>query len=115
MPSTLRFNAFVKRGNDHELSKRDVCVYRQFSRIDGAPENKRGYRCSSVDCLDVSIRACFNPASVLDRTYASVSQTQNKNKKIRTKVLNRALLEASEGGKLKDVENGPKDGAQRRS
>jgi beta-lactamase regulating signal transducer with metallopeptidase domain len=51
------------------------------------------------------------PGLEITRTYASASQTQSKPTKIRTKALNRALLEASEDGKLKDVEELLAEGA----
>lgn len=51
------------------------------------------------------------PGLEITRTYARASQTQDKNTKIKTKALNRALLEAAEDGKLKDVEELLAEGA----
>jgi bla regulator protein blaR1 len=44
------------------------------------------------------------PGLEITRTYASTSQTQSKNTKVTSKAINRALVEASQDGKLKEVE-----------
>lgn len=51
------------------------------------------------------------PGVEITRTYASVSQTQSKTTKVKTNALNRAFLEASEDGNLKDVKELLAEGA----
>lgn len=93
--------------NRSDLSRRVSAILDQHQ-----PRGKAGTRWTlatlAVTALLVSAIA---PGLEITRTYASTSQTQSKNTKIKTKALNRALLEASEDGKLKDIEELLTEGA----
>lgn len=97
----------LSMANRSDLSRRVSAILDQHQ-----PRGKAGRRWTlatlAVTALLVSAIA---PGVEITRTYASASQTQNKNTKIKTKALNRALLEASEDGKLKDVEELLAEGA----
>ena len=87
----------LSMANRSDLSRRVSAILDQHQ-----PRGKAGTRWTlatfAVTALLVSAIA---PGLEITRTYA---QTQSKNTKIKTKALNRALLEASEDGELKDVE-----------
>lgn len=97
----------LSMANRSDLSRRVSAILDQHQ-----PRGKAGTRLTlatlAVTALLVSAIA---PGLEITRTYASVSQTQGKNTKIKTRALNRALLEASEDGKLKDVEELLAEGA----
>lgn len=88
----------LSMANRSDLSRRVSAILDQHQA-----RGKAGTRWTvatlAVTALLVSAIA---PGLEITRTYASTSQTQSKNAK--SKALNRALLEASEEGKLKDVE-----------
>ena len=94
----------LSMANRSDLSRRVSAILDQHQ-----PRGKAGTRWTlatfAVTALLVSAIA---PGLEITRTYAA-SQTQSK--KIKTKALNRALLEASEDGKLKDVEELLAEGA----
>jgi hypothetical protein len=94
----------LSMANRSDLSRRVSAILDQHQ-----PRGKAGTRwilaAFAVTALLVSAIA---PGLEITRTYA---QTQSKNTKVKTRALNRALLEASEDGKLKDVEELLADGA----
>ena len=96
----------LSMANRSDLSRRVSAILDQ-----NQPRGKAGTRWTlatfAVTALLVSAIA---PGLEITRTYAA-SQTQSKNTKVKTKALNRALLEASEDGKLKDVEELLAEGA----
>ena len=97
----------LSMANRSDLSRRVSAILDQHQA-----RGKAGRRWTvatlAVTALIVSAIA---PGLEITRTYARASQTQNQNKKVKTTALNRALLEASKDGNLKDVEELLADGA----
>lgn len=90
----------LSMANRSDLSRRVSAILDQHQA-----RGKAGTRWTlatlAVTALLVSAIA---PGLEITRAYAKASQTQSKNTKVKTRALNRALLEASEAGELKDVE-----------
>jgi hypothetical protein len=90
----------LSMANRSDLSRRVSAILDQHQA-----RGKAGTRWTvatlAITALLVSANA---PGLEITRTYASTSQTQSPNTKIKTKALNRALVEASQDGKLKEVE-----------
>ena len=97
----------LSMANRSDLSRRVSAILDQHQA-----RGKAGTRWTlatlAVSALLVSAIA---PGLEITRTYASAPQTQGQNSKVRNKALNRALVEASEDGKLNEVEELLAEGA----
>ena len=90
----------LSMANRSDLSRRVSAILDQHQA-----RGKAGTR-STVTTLAVTalLVSAIAPGLEITRTFASTAQTQSKNTTIKNKALNRALVEASDDGKLKDVE-----------
>lgn len=95
----------LSMANRSDLSRRVSAILDQHQE-----RGKAGTR-STVATLAVTalLVSAIAPGLEITRTYASTPQTQSKSTK--NKALNRALVEASEDGKIKDVEELLAEGA----
>jgi bla regulator protein blaR1 len=97
----------LSMANRSDLSRRVSAILDQHQA-----RGKAGTRWTMATAVVTALLvSAIAPGLEITRTYASTSQTQNKNTKIKTRALNRALLEASEDGNLKDVEELLAEGA----
>ena len=97
----------LSMANRSDLSRRVSAILDQHQA-----RGKAGTRWTLATLVVTAlIVSAIAPGLEITRTYARASQTQNQNTKVKTRALNRALLEASEDGKLKDVEELLAEGA----
>jgi len=96
----------LSMANRSDLSRRVSAILDQHQA-----RGKAGTRWTfAILVVTALIGSAVAPGLEITRTYANASQTQS-NKKVKTKALNRALLEASKDGNLKDVEELLAEGA----
>ena len=97
----------LSMANRSDLSRRVSAILDQHQA-----RGKAGTRWTlAIFAVTALLVSAIAPGLEITRTHASASQTQSKNTQIKTKALNRALLEASQEGKLKDIEELLADGA----
>ena len=98
----------LSMANRSDLSRRVSAILDQHQ-----PRGEAGTRWTLVTLAVTALLASgIAPGLEITRTYASASQAQSKNTKTKTKALISALIEASQDGKLKEVEELLAEGAE---